>query len=85
MIGDLVAVNLHELGKPLHILNHLNPILFERSHGRDKAIPEALYNYIIIARGAGRGVHNPVYVQELLYDSIVTMTGAAPVSIPTRP
>lgn len=51
----------------------------------DAAHAGALYNYLVIARGSGKGVHNPVYVQELLYDSIVTMTGAPPVSIPTRP
>jgi len=58
MIGDLVAVNLHELGKPLHILNHLNPILLERSHGRDKAVPEALHNHIIFFRIFRFGLFN---------------------------
>lgn len=45
----------------------------------------ALYNYLILARGAALGVHNPVYVRELVYDSVVALTGAPPASIPTRP
>jgi hypothetical protein len=42
----------------------------------------ALYNYILIARGGGSGVHNPKYTQQLLYDSFFAITGQAPVSIP---
>jgi hypothetical protein len=45
----------------------------------------ALYNYLLIARGGALGVHNPVYIQELLYDSIVALTGNPPVTLPTRP
>jgi Collagen triple helix repeat (20 copies) len=44
----------------------------------------ALYNYLLIARGAALGVHNPTYVQELVYDSIVSLTGKPPVTLPTR-
>jgi hypothetical protein len=45
----------------------------------------AVYNYLLIARGSARGIHNPVYVKELLFDSIKSLTGSAPVSIPFRP
>jgi hypothetical protein len=45
----------------------------------------ALYNYLLIARGGGNGVHNPKYTQQLIYDSIFSLTGKAPVSLPTRP
>jgi hypothetical protein len=33
----------------------------------------ALYNYFVIARGAAFGVHNPTYVKEILFDSILAM------------
>lgn len=33
----------------------------------------ALYNYFVIARGAAFGVHNPTYVKEVLFDSILAM------------
>jgi len=45
----------------------------------------ALYNYLLIARGGGNGVHNPKYMQQLIYDSIFSLTGKAPVSLPVRP
>jgi len=45
----------------------------------------ALYDYLLVARGAALGVHNPVYVQELLYDAIVAVTGSAPMTLPNRP
>ena len=45
----------------------------------------ALYNYLLLARGAGGGVHNPVYVRELIFDSVKAMTGSAPATIPVRP
>jgi hypothetical protein len=41
----------------------------------------ALYNYIIVARGGALGVHNPKYVRQLIYDSIVATTGAPPVTL----
>jgi hypothetical protein len=44
----------------------------------------ALYNYLLIVRGSGMGVHNPVYVRQLIYDSIQAVTGMAPKSL-TRP
>ena len=45
----------------------------------------ALYNYLLIARGSGWGVHNPTYTKQLLFDSISQLKGAAPAAIPTRP
>lgn len=45
----------------------------------------ALYNYLLIARGSGWGVHNPVYTKELLFDSISELKGGAPAAIPVRP
>jgi hypothetical protein len=45
----------------------------------------ALYNYITVARASAFSVHNPKYVQELMYDSIVSITGAPPKSITFRP
>jgi hypothetical protein len=45
----------------------------------------ALYNYLLLARGSGGGVHNPVYVRELIYDSVQFLTGKPPVTIPSRP
>ena len=45
----------------------------------------ALYNYLLLARGSAGGVHNPVYVRELIYDSVKAITGKAPATIPTRP
>jgi hypothetical protein len=45
----------------------------------------ALYNYILIARGAAGGIHNPKYTKELLFDSIKSLTGNAPTVIPVRP
>jgi hypothetical protein len=45
----------------------------------------ALYNYLLIAKGGGNGVHNPKYTQQLIYDSIVALTGKPPTSLPMRP
>ncbi len=45
----------------------------------------ALYNYITVARAGAYSVHNPKYIQELLYDSIVATTGHVPASITVRP
>jgi hypothetical protein len=41
----------------------------------------ALYNFLIVARGGALGVHNPKYVKQLVYDSIVAVKGTAPTSI----
>jgi hypothetical protein len=51
----------------------------------DQLTAGAIWNYLIIARGSGLGVHNPRYTLELLYDSIEQITGNAPTSITTRP
>lgn len=45
----------------------------------------ALYNYLIIARSKDLGVHNPTYAKQLIFDSIVNLTGNPPVTLPTRP
>jgi hypothetical protein len=45
----------------------------------------AVYNYLILARGAAGGVHNPLYVRELIFDSVKAITGSAPVTLPARP
>jgi hypothetical protein len=42
----------------------------------------ALYDYILVARGGALGVHNPTYVQQIVYDSITAITNKAPISIP---
>ena len=38
----------------------------------------ALYNYLLVARGSGWGVHNPTYTKQLLCDSILQLKGSAP-------
>jgi hypothetical protein len=34
----------------------------------------ALYDYILVARGGASGVHNPVYIAQILYDSYFAIT-----------
>jgi hypothetical protein len=45
----------------------------------------AVYNYLLIARGSAGGIHNPIYVRQLIFDSYFALVGSAPSSIPTRP
>jgi hypothetical protein len=45
----------------------------------------ALYNYLLIARGGAGGIHNPLYVRQLMFDSYKAVTGSAPNTMPTRP
>jgi hypothetical protein len=45
----------------------------------------ALYNYMLIARGGAGGIHNPLYVRQLMFDSYKAVTGNAPTTMPTRP
>lgn len=45
----------------------------------------ALYNYLIVARGSAWGVHNPIYTQQLLWDSINFLKGSAPTTMSQRP
>jgi hypothetical protein len=47
--------------------------------GADQA--GALYNYFLVARGGSLGVHNPKYVQQLVFDSYVAITGLPPSTI----
>ncbi len=41
----------------------------------------ALYNYILVARGGGLGVHNPKYVKQLIFDAYVAVVGTPPLTI----
>jgi len=45
----------------------------------------ALYNYLLVARGGAYGVHNPIYVSQLLYDSYFALTGTSLPQFKTRP
>jgi len=45
----------------------------------------AVYNYLLIARGGAGGIHNPLYVQQLIWDSYFAVVGSAPAGRPTRP
>jgi hypothetical protein len=45
----------------------------------------ALYNYLIVARGSAWGVHNPIYTQQLLWDSINFLKGSPPTTMSQRP
>ena len=46
------------------------------------SVAGALYNYLLVAKSRDLGVHNPIFTQELLWDSIVAVTGTAPTIIP---
>jgi hypothetical protein len=80
--GDPVAF------PPLLTRDGTNPLndtdLNDQNWNQDNALPAnavpadvagALYNYFMIARASGYGVHNPYYVNELLYDSVVAVNG----------
>ena len=45
----------------------------------------ALYDYLLVVRGAASGVHNPAYTKQLIFDSVFALKGAAPAAIPVRP
>jgi len=45
----------------------------------------AVYNYLLLARGSAGGVHNPLYVRELIFDSVSSITGSPPTTLPVRP
>ena len=45
----------------------------------------ALYNYLLMARGAGGGAHNPIYVRQLIFDSYQALTGNPPPGLTVRP
>jgi hypothetical protein len=45
----------------------------------------AIYNYILVARGAAFGVHNPKYTAQLLYDSYFALTKLPLATFPSRP
>jgi len=70
-----------------------------KNNAIDEKTAGALYDYLLIARGKDFGVHNPLYVKQLLFDAISHLkelrkaadpTNPAyavttPVSLPTRP
>jgi hypothetical protein len=74
------ALTAGELGDQQFFEDHVRP-----TNGLTADQAGAVYNYLLLARGAGGGVHNPVYVRELIYDSVFAVTGAAPATIPVRP
>jgi hypothetical protein len=45
----------------------------------------ALYDYLLVARGAAYGVHNPVYVAQILFDANEALAGVPPTAFPVRP
>ncbi len=45
----------------------------------------ALYDYILVAKGGASGVHNPVYIAQVLYDSYDALTGLSLAAFPARP
>jgi hypothetical protein len=45
----------------------------------------AVYNYLLLARGSAGGVHNPLYVKQLIYDSYKALTGNSPPGTTIRP
>ena len=45
----------------------------------------AIYNYLLVARVGGYGVHNPKYIGQILYASYVAFTGGSLVAFPSRP
>jgi hypothetical protein len=42
----------------------------------------ALYNYLLIAHGGASGVHNPKYIEQLVFDSYLSLTGNPLTSYP---
>jgi mono/diheme cytochrome c family protein len=53
----------------------------------DTDIAGALYNYLLVARGSAGGLHNPLYVRQLVFDSHVAADpdGDPPATMSTRP
>jgi hypothetical protein len=45
----------------------------------------ALYDYILVARGGAYGIHNPIYVKQLIWDSYYALTGNPLTTLPQRP
>ena len=45
----------------------------------------ALYNYMLLARGGAKVVHNPRYCRQLFWDSMVALTGLPPTTLSARP
>lgn len=45
----------------------------------------AVYNYLLIARGGAGGIHNPLYVRQLIFDSYFGVTGQLLPGTESRP
>jgi hypothetical protein len=45
----------------------------------------ALYDYVLVARGGASGVHNPIYIAQILYDSYQALAGLPLAAFPQRP
>jgi hypothetical protein len=45
----------------------------------------ALYDYILVARGGAYGVHNPIYIAQILFDSYEALAGGPLAAFPVRP
>jgi hypothetical protein len=76
-----VELTADELEDQQFQLDHVRP-------GATGLLPDqvgALYNYLLLARGSGGGAHNPIYVRQLIYDSVLELTGSAPATVPIRP
>jgi hypothetical protein len=52
---------------------------------RRRALTLTVNNYLLLARGSAGGVHNPLYVRELIFDSVSSITGSTPATLPVRP
>jgi len=51
----------------------------------DGKIAGAIYNYLLIARGGAGGIHNPIYVRQLIYDSYFAVMNTNPPTLVNRP
>jgi hypothetical protein len=45
----------------------------------------ALFNYLVVVKSRDNGTHNPIYTQQLLWDSIQAYKGSPSTVMPTRP
>ncbi len=62
-------------------LDEPNPTLI----GLDGKIAGAIYNYLLIARGGAGGIHNPIYVRQLIFDSYFAVMNTNPPTLVNRP
>ena len=76
-----VPLTTEELADKQYAEDHVLP----GATGVTAAHAGALYNYLLLARGAGGGAHNPIYVRQLIFDSVEALTGSPPATLPVRP